>query len=202
MPKKELIQTAESMEDDSVAEDKRLEGKGKLPRTLDGCEREWNCVFWSDSQDIICTYAAKRKTSVWAGLGYICEKIRTLWVPRSLLLGLSALLGSTLRGELPAYRESEFKPWSKTSSLGSIVLFTAEVAGQGHWRQVVTLLPQALHFCLLTTAVLHLLYTTLLKLPLFACVTVRDLIFFVFKSDGKIVSPARTFPVLTVQPFA
>jgi len=45
MPKKELIQTAESMEDDSVAEDKRLEGKGKLPRTLDGCEREWNCFL-------------------------------------------------------------------------------------------------------------------------------------------------------------
>lgn len=101
--------------------------------------------------------------------------------------------------ELPAYRESEFKPWSKTSSFGSIVLFTAEVAGQGHWRQVVALLPKALNFCLVTTAVLHLLYTTLLKLPFIACVTVHDLIFFVFKSDGEIFSPARIFPVLTVQ---
>lgn len=45
MPKKELVQTTEGMEDDSVAEDKRLEGKGKLLRTLNGCEREWNCLL-------------------------------------------------------------------------------------------------------------------------------------------------------------
>lgn len=42
--------------------------------------------------------------------------------------------------ELTAYGQSEFKPLSKTSSLGSIVLFTAEVARWGHVKEVVILL--------------------------------------------------------------
>lgn len=196
MPKKELIQTAESMEDDSVAEDERLEGKGKLPRTLDGCEREWNCVFWNDSQDIICTYAAKRKTSVWAGLGDICEKIRTLRVPRSFLLGLSALLGSTLRGAACLQRI-----WIQTLEQNILFWINSSVHSRGCRAGT---LETGGYFAtkssqFLSTAVLHLLYTTLLKLPFIACVTVHDLIFFVFKSDGEIFSPARIFPVVTVQ---
>jgi len=55
-------------------------------------------------------------------------------------------VGSLLAAELPAYRESEFKPLSKTSSLGSIVLFTAEVARQGHEKELVILLLKILCF--------------------------------------------------------
>lgn len=85
------------------------------------------------------------KATTWFGLGLICRKIRRLGIRRSSLLALGALLGM-LGVEPPAYRQSEFKPLSKTPSLGSIILFAAETARQDHEKEVVILLLEILSF--------------------------------------------------------
>lgn len=160
LPKKELIQTTGSMEGDSVADDKKV-GRQVKAGLKSGWVREREELYFLSL--LTCTYADERKTSTWVGLGLICQKIRRLWITRSSLLGSGALLGSMFGVELPAYRESELKPPSKTSFLGSMVLFTAEVARQGHKKEVVILLLKILSFWLITIAVLRLLYATVLK---------------------------------------
>lgn len=87
-----------------------------------------------------------------------------------------ALLGSRLGAELPAHREAEFQPLSKTPWINSSVQSRAR---QGHKKEAVLLLLKILSFLPATIAIFCLLYVTGLKLMI--------LILFIFKSDSKVV---------------